>query len=228
MPPEPRLLKLSSSLGFLARQRLVGFAVPTEPHFESAETTAWFRSALETSGSYLEYGTGGSTVLAAASGVRFISVESDRLFLRNVERKIREAGFYDPAKQMYRHVDIGLTGKWGRPIGSGLTERRRDMFRRYSDIPADLHGQPFQPDLVLVDGRFRVASALKVLREFPGADAPLVAVDDYAGRAAYAVIADFGHLKRLVGRLAVFRGLRPDADLAALDAAIRVHETDPD
>jgi hypothetical protein len=169
---------------------------------------------------YLEYGSGGSAVAAAKLNVDFVSVESDLQFLNTVEDKIRATGNYRPKGQTYHHADIGHTGAWGYPLGE-VTAQRREMFRRYSDPPAHCFARGILPDLVLVDGRFRVACALKSLRMLQDQSGWSIVVDDYIERPQYHVIADFAELDRYVGRLAVFtaaKDVRPELLASAINS----------
>lgn len=188
---------------FVVRQRVLGFDVPVEPWFDSAETTKFFLDRLAASTRYLEFGTGGSTYTAAKLGVDFIAVDSDKYFLRSVRRKIQKDGLARPSGQTFRHADIGPTGPWGRPIGD-VTPQRRQLFSLYSDPPAESFVDNVFPDLVLVDGRFRVACALKAIRLLKDHSSWTLLVDDYIGRPDYHVIAEFAQLDRCVGRMGVF------------------------
>lgn len=221
-----RAFRIAANLPyFLLKRRLFGFDVPSTPHFDSAETTRWFSERLAKAKMYLEYGAGGSTCLAAKNGVRFVSVDSDPYFLESVRKKIIASQQYRPDEQVFHHADIGLTGGWGKPVLWGLpSDERLESFRRYSDIPAEIGTKFPLPDLVLVDGRFRVACALKALRALQHEQGWLLLVDDYRGRQGYQVIAEFGRLQTYVGRMAVFDGIREDR-LGELDAAIRQYET---
>jgi hypothetical protein len=215
-------------LRFFVKQRLRGFEVPSTPHFQSAEAEEWFIEMLRTSRRYLEYGTGGTTYVAAKLGVNFIAVDSDPYFLKSVRKKIRQHGFARSDGQTYHYADIGLTGFWGHPLRtSRMPARRLKLFRRYSDPPPECFFDGRVPDLVLVDGRFRVACALKALRMLWNERGWSIVVDDYVSRPQYAVIEDFAPVERYVGnRIAVFSRPRPTS-LERLESAIRHYETIP-
>lgn len=209
-------------IGFRLRRRVLGFKISESPWFDSAETTAWFVDRLGRSKRYLEFGTGGSTYMAAKLGVGFVAVDSDRRFLQAVEKKIAHDGYSATSEQIFRFADIGSTGMWGRPVGD-ISPRRLEQFRRYSDPPTECFDDGNLPDLVLVDGRFRVACALKAVRMLNGRQGSTIVVDDYVGRPDYHVISDFARLDKNVGRMAVFEV--PDVvDSTRLDRAIRAHE----
>jgi hypothetical protein len=209
---------------FLIQQRVVGFEVPDAPHFDSDRSTDWFLGQLARSNRYLEFGTGGSTYMAAKAGVDFVAVDSDVFFLAAVEKKIR-AGGHSNNNQIFRHADIGLTGAWGRPVGH-VSAKRLEKFRHYSDIPNDFASGPI-PDLVLVDGRFRVACALKALNFLRTHDAEWkIVIDDYSTRPEYSAITEFAD-PMFVGRMAVLNELRSGSDISRLQSAIRRWEKVP-
>ncbi len=209
---------------FLVNQRIRGFDVPDDPCFDTKATSQWFQSRLASSSRYLEYGSGGSTVTAARIGIHFVTIDSDPFFLRRVREKIQLNGYAKPADQVFRYADIGFTGPWGRPIGP-VSESRRQKFRRYSDPPPEY--QDDHPDLVLIDGRFRVACALKAIRMLRDHTGWAIVVDDYLDRNQYHVIADFAHLEDIVGRMAVFTAAK-SFERTLLADTIRAFETIPE
>ncbi|MCV7431896.1 hypothetical protein [Mycolicibacterium bacteremicum] len=185
---------------FLTERLFRGINAPMTPHFDSDETTAWFTDRLKGADCYLEFGSGGSTYLAAQLGVRFATVESDRKFLDAVRAQIEGHDLLRPS-QIFHHADIGPTGRWGRPLGRVDSERMQ-QFRRYSDAPT---GFDCVPDLVLIDGRFRVACALKAMSRYPAAT---VIVDDFLGRPHYEILRNHADI-RMVGRMAVMESWDP-------------------
>lgn len=144
----------------------------TMPEAEAAR----LRAAYAAASVILEYGSGGSTLVAAEMpGKRVFSVESDRAWARRMRRWF--AG--NPAAEGTRvdliWADIGRTKEWGKPVD-------KSAWRRFADYPLGVWSRDgFQaPDVVLVDGRFRVgcaiATALHVTRP------TVLLFDDYKGR----------------------------------------------
>jgi hypothetical protein len=220
---EAHIMKAYNFAKFLIRQRMLGFTVPDVPHFDDS-STEWFLGRLVQSTRYLEFGSGGSTYMAAKLGIDFVAVDSDPFFLAQVEEKIRRDGYARPGG-VFKHADIGLTGQWGRPVGP-MSTKRQEKFRHYSDIPSECLNGPL-PDLVLVDGRFRVACAMKSLRMLQKSAANWrIVIDDYSGRSEYHAVAEFAE-PLLVGRMAILSGLNPAADINRLDSQIRRWETVP-
>jgi len=81
------------------------------------------------------------------------------------------------------------------------------------------------PDLILVNGRFRVACALKSVKYLHDKVSYTILVDDYVGRSAYSEIGRFSDLVKLEGRMAVFKK-EANIDFAELDKAIAKYEAE--
>jgi hypothetical protein len=113
---------------------------------------------------YLEFGTGNSTKLAAACPgiVKIVAVESYAPFFKeNVATDPLVKAGLQSGRLTALCVDIGETVRWGRP----KDERQRHLWPNYSLMPFN----DFKDyDLVLVDGRFRMACALNALLNAAG------------------------------------------------------------
>lgn len=144
----------------------------------------------------LEYGSGGSTVEAARQQHPFImSVESDLDWAKNLHEVLKRD--YPAARVLLQWVDIGPTKEWGFPMDErawrnwsnySLAIWRNDLFQ--------------QPDLVLIDGRFRVGCFLATL--FLTQKPVVVLWDDYTNRPHYHCVEKYLKPVKLVGRLARF------------------------
>ena len=182
--------------------RVRRFEVPTEPHFDEY-STQYFRDQLRKARNYLEYGSGGSTILANQMVTNLVSVDSDASFLADVRRKLSETDRRAMAKLI--HVNIGLTVDWGMPVFTKPTARRVRRWEEYAKAPWRYFrtiGQ--QPDLILVDGRFRVACVLESLLCLSPLSETKILLDDYIDRPEYSVIEQFADVE-MVGRMAVVR-----------------------
>jgi hypothetical protein len=205
-------------LRFFYTQRVGGFSVPDRPFFDSEETTHWFIERLRAAETYLEFGSGGSTYLAAQLGKSFVTVDSDPFFLNAVKQKIEKDGFFNPVRQRYCHADIGITREWGFPVyGKKLRRGRAIRYSSYSDFRDVREGT--LPDFILIDGRFRAACALKAVRALRASDGWTIAIDDYLSRESYRLVESFLTLNRFVGRMAVF-SKKADVDIDELVRAI--------
>lgn len=182
--------------------------VLTMPEAEAAALAAAYAAADV----ILEYGSGGSTVLAGdrAQGAVF-SVESDRDWLAGMQAWFDH---HPPASRVIlHHADIGPTRAWGFPKGKSKIDR----FPAYP-LSVWERADFLAPDLILVDGRFRLACMVTAL--YAIARPTVLLVDDYADRPAYHRFETLAGCPTMTGRLARFDltpppDLPPDADWIA-------------
>lgn len=155
------------------------------------------KDAYEAASVILEYGSGGSTLMAARMpDKRIFSVESDPDWADKVRAQIAAANCPSPA--IIHHVDIGPTGPWGLPKSGAA-------WRNFQSYPMSVWDQPFfqQPDVILIDGRFRtaclMAAVLRTKRRVT------VLFDDYTVRPSYQTVERLLGSPRTIGRLAVYQ-----------------------
>jgi hypothetical protein len=172
---------------------------------------------------YLEYGSGGSTIVAAKSRVRFKTVDSDPFFLRAVENKITTE--FGSSNGDFVYCNIGMTELWGVPIFKRPSATRCIRWKRYPLAPWVNHDASFLPDLVLIDGRFRVACALTTIKYLTNKVSFEILVDDYGDRAEYREIEEYAELSSMQGRMAVFKP-KSAVHLDAIDRAIETYSLD--
>lgn len=142
---------------------------------------------------YGEYGMGQSTLaVARTASARIRAVDTALSWRDHVWAELDE-GQRDRTRLV--HVDLGEVGNWGFP----KSYAHKDRFPMYFDGP---WADGFDPQLVLIDGRFRVACFLtSLLRAKPGT---LLLFDDYTERAYYHVIEEFLRPQQQTERQAVF------------------------
>ncbi len=160
--------------------------------------------------SYLEFGAGGSTLLAARSGVaRIVTGDSDPAWLDRVQHEIAAA--HPNAQVEFIRCDIGRTGEWGVPLD-------RDQIASWPSYFL-LPWQRFLargeiPDLIYVDGRFRVACALYSLLILHLHGRRLfrrktrIMIHDFTKRPHYGKVADHAAMVTSKNTLAVFEQKR--------------------
>ncbi len=165
----------------------------TLPDLESAA----LREAYANAPVILEYGMGGTTIIAAeTAGHTVFSVESDHNWLTKMERWFANK---PPAAIVHLHyADIGPTSEWGHPA----SKKRLNRWSGYPISVWDRHDF-LHPDVVLIDGRFRLACMLTTL--FRIERATRVLVDDYIDRPGYKAIETLVGAPNLIGRMADFR-----------------------
>jgi hypothetical protein len=207
-----RVIRVIGLARFFYAQRIKGFDPPTVPHLDD-ETAQWLEEQLKGTKLYLEFGSGGSTLLANRLGVRTVSVESDRFYAASVRHALANPELIEiltPA--------VGITREWGFPV---FFKRRKG--RRYVTAPFHRFDSQF-PDLIMVDGRYRVACALESARQASraGAESRLL-LDDYAQRPEYRVLEQYLGAPVRIGRAAMFTLGRHEI----AQSLIREYSTDP-
>lgn len=147
----------------------------------------------------LEYGSGGSTVVAAEMpDKRVYSVESDMRWARMMRRWFEQSPPAAGTEVDIIWSNLGLTRKWGYP-------RNFERYLHFVQYPMAVWDRPDfrQPDVVLVDGRFRTGCALATA--FRTTRPVTVLFDDYAHRNRYHGVEEFlGSPDMLFGRMAEF------------------------
>jgi hypothetical protein len=132
-------------------------------------------------------------VLAAQLGKAVFSVESDRDWADRMAHHV--ATLSDKAHVHW--ADVGPTGPWGVPM------KPRD-FRKFHGYALSVWDRPdfVEPDLVLIDGRFRAACLVAVMLR---ATKPVtVLFDDYLKRRYYHGVERLARKEEMVGRMARF------------------------
>lgn len=176
-------------------------------------------AALNSAGHYLEYGAGGSTKLAArtTSLSSITTVESDPGYVAEhvgcdpaVESAIRSG------RLRFMFADIGPTGMWGHPSDYS----KAHLWPTYALGPC-LHG--YRPDLILIDGRFRVACGLLAVLHFPEAT---IFIHDYTLRRAYRVLERYLTIEETIDTLVRCRA-RPDFDARSAQRRLRFYLYSP-
>lgn len=165
----------------------------TMPEAETKYLTEKYRSAQ----TILEYGSGGSTVFAATlpHHPKLFSMETDQAWSEKLGASIKTA--YPDSDIHMRYTDIGKTKAWGRPKG-------HQGYLRYPDYSFGIYKDPefVEPDLILIDGRFRQACFYAAL--FRMSKPVTILWDDYTNRKRYHGVEKYFEPVETVGRMARF------------------------
>ena len=176
-----------------------GVANCDQPHLtmpkHEAET---LRAAYEAADVILEYGSGGSTVLAAEMPAKQVySVESDHIWAKNMQRWFKENPPADKTNVEIVWADIGKTKNWGHP-------EDQSCWQQFANYPLAVWQRAGlqHPDVVLVDGRFRIGCALATA--FSIKRPVKLLFDDYLGRKRLHKVETYLGKPNLSGRMAIF------------------------
>jgi len=164
-----------------------------------------FRRYLSNCTNYFEFGSGGSTYRASITeNIKTItSVESDQVFSEKIKK-------LSPKIDMM-YVDIGPTREFGNPSN-------RSKIHLWKNYPNAVKNCKENTDLVLIDGRFRVACALMVCLELPTST---VIVHDFNNRLQYHCILPYFDVIESVETLVV---LKPKANFNRHECTILLNK----
>jgi hypothetical protein len=210
-----RQKKDSSRVRSLAKlaQKVTKEPSPSRPDEEPlfAGHDALFKSLAADCRTYFEYGCGASTVwMADNTTAKIFATDTSSEWIDTVWDRVPR----DAVNRLHlTHIDLGELKKWGRPISYADRDRFHDytsqMWRQRS----------VEPDLVLIDGRFRVCCFLTSLRHArPGTR---IVFDDYMDRPHYHLVEEFVTRADCCGRQVLFIVPEKDAlNADRLDAEI--------
>jgi hypothetical protein len=173
-------------------------------------------SRLAAARRYLEFGAGASTVHAAGLTTleRIDCVESSPEFIeQRVKPEPPVAAALAAGRLRFHIIDIGQTGDWGSPAD----DSRRHLWPNY---PLGVFARPSDHDLVLVDGRFRVACALASALCTP--DHAAIMIHDFH-RVEYHVLRRYLEIEKQADTLVVFRR-RPGVDRRRVQRTIAEYQ----
>lgn len=202
------------------------------PHLFGQEP-ALFASALGTSRRYLEFGTGGSTLSAIRQGIKvMVAVESDPAWIDTLRKHPEIVEAVGDGKLGLVHGDVGPVAPLGYPRDYASGTSDKVLWPNYIRAGwQEVSKRGYIPDLVYVDGRFRVGCCLSVVlacKDYvPVGQAPQVLVHDVADdRPHYKPIFKFFDVVEAVNTLYL---LRIKADASTLDAfaLLMEHQFDP-
>lgn len=180
------------------------------------------RECFSKAASVVEFGSGGSTVLAAGSPSlrRIWSVESDPRWIARLREEACIVAAERAGRLHLQAVDIGPVRDYGYPID----DSRRAAWPRYYESVWD-DPAACEADLVLIDGRFRVASALEAVAR--GRPHAVLLFHDFWNRTHYHPVLAFTDWLGSCDSLAILRR-KPSFDRARFDAVRRAYRLQPD
>ena len=146
-----------------------------EPHINPLDKLLFYKY-LDRATEYMEFGSGGSTYQASVRpNIKSITViESDISWINTLRSKISHPSI------KFNYIDIeSMPNSWGNP-GKDCS---KEKMKKYSDIEIP------QVDMILIDGRFRVACCLKLFEKITSEC--FIAFDDFLNRNQYHVVLDF-------------------------------------
>ena len=154
-----------------------------EPHLGKNDIKLFYKY-LDKTTHFFEYGTGGTTYQASIrKNIKTITtVEGDYIWHKQFKFLLEDDT--DRMNFIYCELDT-LPNTWGNPGPNSTLEQHID----YSEQIRKIKDSDIDIDLVLIDGRFRVACCLKCFDVVD--DDCFIAFDDFLNRKDYHIVLDY-------------------------------------
>lgn len=188
------------------------------PPFMSKNEFKFFKKNVDNAGSIVEFGAGGSTSYFLSKEKSLCSVESDKSFydflmtFPLIRKKIEDKSL------QFLYVDIGDTGELGKPKDDSQKDNWSDYYLNVWEIESSRN-----PDIVFVDGRFRVMCALSAI-PFLKKETKVI-IHDFARRENYGAVLDFYDVIDQVENIVILK-LKENINSEKLVEIKKSHELD--
>jgi len=162
-------------------------------NFGTKEANEYFKKKLNNCKFYFEYGSGSSTLYVDKKFKKYISIETDKSFYSLIKTKIKK-------KNSLKFMSLGLVGEFSYPFYVS-----KNKIKNYVESLDFFIIKKSFPDLILIDGRFRVACCLNLLKfkEIINSKS-IIILDDFKKRENYKVLKRYFNIK-LVGRFGILK-----------------------
>ena len=153
-----------------------------EPHLSKNDKIIFYKY-LDNTNVYFEYGSGGSTYQASIrKNIKTIySVESDITWQKKLNQTIKNPNI----NYIYNEMDT-KPDTWGNPGKNATNIQKINYSNQITKLSKE---EQDSIDLVLIDGRFRVACCLKCYDIIK--DNCLIAFDDFLNRSGYHIVLEY-------------------------------------
>jgi hypothetical protein len=146
-------------------------------NFDSYKANQYLKKKLKKSKLYLEYRTGNSTIYAEKKKINYISIESKKDIFENLKYK---------KKMNIYFYSLGITKRYSVPY---FIQIKKKKIMNYVNAIQKIN---IIPDLILIDGRFRVLCFFYVMKflKLKKADKTIILIDDFH-RKEYSLIKNY-------------------------------------
>ena len=163
---------------------------------------------LTKSNRYLEFGLGGSTIFALIhTQIPVISIDTNIPWIDFMKKYKIVSQNLGNRLEIF-HFDIGPTKSWGFPVDETHKEKFPDFSSKIFEL---ISADDF--DMILIDGRFRVACALQViLKRYHNPQNLRILIHDYSFREEYKLVEKYLEVIENQDSLFVFK-IRSDIEI---------------
>ena len=191
------------------------------PFVMSKDERVIFDDEIKESHYYLEFGLGGSSLRALQkSKAKIYTVESCPDWINHM-RGYFFIKYFENKRIFIFPVDIGPAGKWGYP----KLDEYQNQFEEYSSNIFELIDRS-AIDLVLVDGRFRVACALKIILSCHENNNLRIMIHDFWNREEYHVLLKYFDTIKKADTIGVF-SIKDSVDISSVENDYEAYKLNP-
>jgi hypothetical protein len=152
----------------------------------------FFKAEIAKAEVYLEFGVGGTSLIVdKIDGIKQVtSVDTSQKWIEKIQDLVTNSEKFD-----FHFIDLGPLKEWGTPTSYDC----RNSFLNYIDF---VNLNQIVPDLILIDGRFRVATFLSCLLN--STEGTKIIFDDYVERKNYHIVESIIPPDKVSSRQAIF------------------------
>jgi hypothetical protein len=192
------------------------------PFIMSGNEKAIFDNAIKGSRHYLEFGMGGSTIRAIQKSKAMIYTVESSTEWTNYMRKYVFLKFFENRRLHIFPVNIGPVSDWGYPE----SEDFRECFEGYSSsIFQSVDSRLI--DLALVDGRFRVACALRIILSCHENSRIKILIHDFWNRPQYHIVLKYLDTVMQDDTIGLF-SIKENVDLKSVENDYEAYKFNPE
>jgi len=166
--------------------------------FGDLKTGNFLKDKILNASAYLEFGSGNTTIFASKNDIKYYSIESDRNFYFYLKKKdIKNIFFYSLGFVEFYSYPLFKSNIFKKIYKNKAKIYASEIFKKFSK-------NSILPDLILVDGRYRVLCMLNtfIYLKKNNLFKTCVILDDFKYREYYNIINIFFNVS-LIGRLGV-------------------------
>ncbi len=176
----------------------------------------FFTLLLKKSKKYLEFGMGGTTLLAYITPniKKIISIDSDYNWVQNI-RNFKNLKNEEGKRIILNYINVGKVRDWGNPIliNSNISNYSKQIFQKFEN----------DYDFVFIDGIARVACALQIILNCKP-DIKIL-IHDFNYRPYYHILYKYLDIIYAIDSLALF-SIKDDIDIEEIKKDYEIYKTD--
>ena len=176
----------------------------------------FFTLLLKKSKKYLEFGMGGSTLLAFITPniEKIISIDSDYNWIQNI-KKFKNIKDEEGKRIILNYINVGKVRNWGFPISknSNIPNYSKQIFQKFEN----------DYDFVFIDGITRVACALQIILNCKP-DIKIL-IHDFNYRPYYHILYKYLDIIYAIDSFALF-SIKDDIDVNEVKEDYEIYKTD--